>query len=314
MLKSIGKNIYDTIISDNVSQDNLRTVYSSSNTTKNGNNTIDRPLVDDDFLKKYTDNNEYIRMKNELEKKVQDIAWEIDKTCRTDRELLLRISEYLQKNVKYDYETFEKYTTTGEIVNFKAYEAYGALLEGKAVCEGISRAYALIAQQLGFKCFVVHGVADGIRGEGGHAWNIVEYEKEFYHIDVTFDISMYEAYEKYSYCYFGLDDNEISFNHKWDINTTPVCKCDKLSFYKSNNLYINSETQLETILLREIKKGNKFINVKISDSINFPSEISEYIKDKIFSIYRKTLNNNNAIKISYSWNECTRCFRATIQA
>ena len=97
MLKSIGKNIYDTIISDNVSQDNLRTVYSSSNTTKNGNNTIDRPLVDDDFLKKYTDNNEYIRMKNELEKKVQDIAWEI---YRKMLNMIMKLLKNIQQQEK----------------------------------------------------------------------------------------------------------------------------------------------------------------------------------------------------------------------
>lgn len=45
-----------------------------------------------------------------------------------------------------------------------------------------------------------------------HAWNIVEYEKELYHCDITWDLCGYVDRQIYSYQYFGLDDSEMSLD------------------------------------------------------------------------------------------------------
>ncbi len=76
---------------------------------------------------------------------------------------------------------------------------YGALVEGQAKCDGISKAMAWAMEHGGFPCLTVSGqsYADGI----GHAWNIVPIDGHFYHLDLTADIptdvphdSFYPAY------------------------------------------------------------------------------------------------------------------------
>lgn len=64
--------------------------------------------------------------------------------------------------------------------------AYGALVQGLAKCDGIAYAMKWAMENAGFVCLMVAG--DAVDGGIGHAWNILPIDGVFYHLDVTADV------------------------------------------------------------------------------------------------------------------------------
>ncbi|MBE5804951.1 MAG: hypothetical protein E7316_10635 [Clostridiales bacterium] len=61
---------------------------------------------------------------------------------------------------------------------------YAALVEGTAVCEGFATAFYRLALEMGIDARVVEGMTSE-----RHAWNIVELDGKYYHLDATWDCS-----------------------------------------------------------------------------------------------------------------------------
>lgn len=92
-------------------------------------------------------------------------------------------------------------------------EADGAVVYGKALCEGYSKTFMYLAQELGFDCVCVVGNANG----GSHMWNMVKIGGSWYHIDVTFDDPvMSDGSDTLRYDYFLVSTYEISKTHTID--------------------------------------------------------------------------------------------------
>ena len=68
------------------------------------------------------------------------------------------------------------------------YSILGALIEGKAVCEGYARSFKYIMDNLQIPCVLVSGTGTNSQGETeSHAWNYVQLDGKWYAIDVTWD-------------------------------------------------------------------------------------------------------------------------------
>ena len=80
------------------------------------------------------------------------------------------VHNYLIRNVQYDFTK-------------NAYKSYGALVEGRAVCQGYALAYREILLHLEIPCNVYIGTAGG----GLHAWNLVTVNGIGYFVDITWD-------------------------------------------------------------------------------------------------------------------------------
>lgn len=92
----------------------------------------------------------------------------------------------------------------------QAFTAYGALVEGSAVCEGYAKAFKLLLDSAGMHSLYVTGEASSSGESGPHAWNIL-YVGKWYQVDTTFDDPVYQtASGKYvqvdrkSYAYFNF--------------------------------------------------------------------------------------------------------------
>lgn len=121
----------------------------------------------------------------------------------------MAIIEYLLVHVDYDYTYAES-----------SHWAYGALFEGKAVCDGYTKAFMELANVCGIETKYVLGNTmgansysfNGIIGiVAQHAWNLVKLDDgEWYHVDVTFaDSDSY--YSKYNY-----DKNQLRASGEYD--------------------------------------------------------------------------------------------------
>ena len=147
----------------------------------------------------------------------------------SDYDKLICIYEYIQDHVAYDRQE-QDYSFRHDATRAPdRHNAYGALVEGLAVCDGFACAFALLAQRLGFRCTTVNG--EGIAPSGGrflHAWNIVAAGGAYYHLDVTWDRNRKNEAGEYSYEYFCLDDSEAGLEHIWAVETTPACNSQAL--------------------------------------------------------------------------------------
>lgn len=98
--------------------------------------------------------------------------------------------------------------------NFGVYHqtAYGALVEGMSVCAGYARSYQLLLQAVGIPCLYITGTADNGFGVGGHAWNLVKLDGEWYYSDATWD-DFDDPNFPLTYTYFNITYDEISEDH-----------------------------------------------------------------------------------------------------
>ena len=110
------------------------------------------------------------------------------------------VNEYLCDKAKYDFGAYDD-VHNDRAYNGYVYTAYGILNsgEGKALCEGYSKAFKVIMDKLGIPCVLVAGPAcngiDGVDSQGNklestyepHMWNAVRVEGEWYGVDVTWN-------------------------------------------------------------------------------------------------------------------------------
>lgn len=98
----------------------------------------------------------------------------------------------------------------------RAYDAYGALVDGEAVCEGYSEAFKLICDKEGIPCILVVGTGVSSAGSGPHMWNAVKMEDDkWYGVDVTWD-DQTENYERIykEFLLVGSDTRDKTFGRK----------------------------------------------------------------------------------------------------
>ena len=116
-----------------------------------------------------------------VDQKVEEIKEELKLDYYAGYDCVNKIYRYITSHVDYDYEHLND-----EDYNLK-YTAYGALHDGKAVCQG----YAALFYRLAWECHVDTRIVAGTAGEYNepHAWNIVRVgEKDLtYNLDCTWD-------------------------------------------------------------------------------------------------------------------------------
>ena len=171
----------------------------------------------------------------EYDAKIKESIFSIIKSCfpngYSDMSLIRRekkLFDWITTNIEYDNEIIEqkKNGVVESCNNSMAWNIYGALVLKKAVCLGIACGFKILCTEIGIPTIVVSGKAD----EEGHAWNIIEIEHTFYHVDCTWDlrssISLHIPFARYRY--FNLPDSIINSNHQFDLHLLP--KCESLEF------------------------------------------------------------------------------------
>ncbi len=139
-----------------------------------------------------------------------------------------KIHDYLVEHVAYGYpEGVDSEDST-------AYNAYGALVKGKAVCNGYAQAMKLLCDLSGVECEMISGRADG----ENHAWNLIRLDDDaWYHVDVTWDDPEPDDPERLLYSYFNLNDEEMALSHVWNAEDFVPAEGTRYQYYRKNDLY-----------------------------------------------------------------------------
>lgn len=151
-----------------------------------------------------------------VDKKVAEILSKVEHKKMNDFQKVKFVNDYIVKNTVYGTDT----------ISASPHSAYAVLKEGKGVCQG----YALLAlkmlQNLGVETKYVVGKVN----TGGHAWNLVKVNGEWYHLDTTWNDPVPDRPNVVSYKYFLVNDSTIRMDHIWNQNDYPKATSTKYAF------------------------------------------------------------------------------------
>ena len=192
----------------------------------------------------------------------------------SDYDIAKALHDYLVLNCVYDYDNYLRHTVPAE-----SYTADGALLEGTAVCAGYARAYQLLMQEAGIPCEYVSGYAGG-----GHAWNVVEIDGAWYHVDTTWDDPVPDRAGYVRYDYFLKSDDYMRANRhtRWTADRT--CTSTK---YDDADLPDTDEQQEQEEQQQEQEKFNEILTLCFAAIERFPyqtqAELQAATEDELFA-------------------------------
>ena len=182
-----------------------------------------------------------IAMKARVEKLVRV------KTDKDDWEKELYIHDFICENVTYD-----------KLKKQYSHEIIGPLGHGVGVCEGIAKSVKILCDELSIPCIVVISENNPEKNiKYRHAWNLIQMNGVWSHLDTTFDNTLGKKEVRYDY--FNLDDKSIFRDHEPVIYKVPACSEGNRFYYKEKKL---SFTKLEDVTKRchqAIKKGKVLV-------------------------------------------------------
>ncbi|MFD0589853.1 transglutaminase domain-containing protein [Paenibacillus sp. GCM10027627] len=115
-----------------------------------------------------------------------------------DHEKVKAIHDWIVTKVEYDQ-------------SLSYYTAYNAVSLGKAVCQG----YSLLGYRMLKEAGITVRIAEGSVNTGEHAWNMVQLDGKWYHLDLTWDDPVGAKDNRIRYTYYLKTDEELRADHNW---------------------------------------------------------------------------------------------------
>jgi hypothetical protein len=195
--------------------------------------TADSRIESVDFSKAYLFN------KAEKDRRIAAINAKLPKILgnipanASDFDVELKIHDWLVNNCRYD--------ATAP----NCYDAYGAIVDGRAVCQGYAYAMQYLLYRAGIQCLFVSGTSQ----DQPHGWNIVKIDRYYYQLDVTWDDPVSNV-STLSHQYFNLTYDEMNVDHLFDTTNYPLPDCSSTAdnYFVEKKLVLNTIGDADTIL------------------------------------------------------------------
>ena len=153
--------------------------------------------------------------------------------------------------------------------------AYGALVEGKAVCAGYSKAYQYLLNKVGIPAWCVYGTSinPATHLEESHEWNLVSIDGKWYYSDVTWD----DQGDYRFYTHLNMNASQLSQNHKFsnfeEYKYLPSATSIDANYFVKNSLIYN-DLDLDR-LAKNLKDGNNKTRLYVNGDVSaFQSNLS----------------------------------------
>lgn len=194
-----------------------------------------------------------------LSKKVVEIADKFRHLSDVDK--VMAVHDYLIDHIEY---------SNPHIRSF----AYGALIEGKAVCQGYAQSLAMILNNLNVECHTIVAMTKG-SNPVLHEWVRVKLDGEWYYIDLTWDDTPWA--EDKNYKYFLINTDMISRDHETGYSLAGGPEVDGSKYlyyaYKKQGIFAETKNDIDKIIRDQINATNQsYTTVKIA----VPASVPDY--------------------------------------
>lgn len=241
-----------------------------------------------------TDQETLRKRKREMFEIVAQVTDQIKREMKTDYNKIQAVHDFMIDHVQYDNFLSER----SEEFYESAHDAYGAIVQGIAVCDGYAKGVKLLLDELGVDSLLVYGTAREIN----HAWNMVKLEGEYYHVDTTWDDpDLKHIFDEKLYIYFGLNDEMISKNHTWDSKKYPVCNATKFNYYHYHQRISRSMEELTEQLASSLNSGKRTVSVLLNMSATSENLLQSAILNAIRS------SGTSITKYTYVFDDDISC-------
>lgn len=228
----------------------------------------------------------------------------------TDYEKMLAIFDYVNYSTIYDRYVYSLAVGGGEgeglLPEYKVFYLEGVILDGVAVCDGIAKTIAFLANMEGIEAIKINGTAGTISNTVGHAWNKVYLEidgvSDWYIIDATLGVSdgaeaytdanLNDAYDEgedyvdsnsnglYDYGseflthdYFLIRDEDVADSHFPTSTFNPVADTyfdyyDFSEYATGYDYYITNQTELNHLVEFLLLNEREGIEIYVDPSFN----------------------------------------------
>jgi transglutaminase/protease-like cytokinesis protein 3 len=228
-----------------------------------------------------------VTAKKEFNTAVDTISQSVPYGTECEREEY--IHNYIINNCDYDEEAAES-----EGVQGNENDAYGVFVDGKAVCEGYSKAFQILCNKADIDCIQLMGIVDS----DNHVWNCVKIGGDWYQIDVTWDDV--DDFIDDSHEYFNLTDSLMYEEHtlspkyseidvesflnleSWCNFYVPKCTAEKYNYhnYCYNYKYptvsnLDDSDNVSTAIAKAAKNGEEYFVVIVDENVNYDDVYDE---------------------------------------
>jgi len=157
--------------------------------------------------------------------RIAEVLSELGIKGKTAYQKVKLIHDYIVNNTRYQS-------------SLNCHTAYGALFEGRAVCQGYAQLTYKMLSEAGLKCYIITGQANNGSRIEDHAWNMVKAGKKWYYLDVTWDDPV-GAGDVLRYNYFLVGSRRMDQNHaamaKYSKKTARASKNNHSNWKKLQN-------------------------------------------------------------------------------
>lgn len=150
-----------------------------------------------------------------VDQRVSAILSTIEHESLTEFQKVKFVNDYIVKQTEYSTDS-----------SASPHSAFAVLQEGKGVCQG----YALLALKMLVQLGVETKYVVGEVYTGGHAWNLVKVDGNWYHLDTTWNDPTPDRKNMVRYQYFLVDDSRMKLDHTWIGQNYPEANSNKFHF------------------------------------------------------------------------------------
>ena len=217
----------------------------------------------------------------------------------SDYDIELAIHDYIVNECEYyEGDEFPDHTK----------KAYGALIKHEAICEGYSRAAALLLKLCGIDARLVKGNAnyditpDYDKEVYNHMWVQVYINNSWYNLDPTWDDPTGNS-PVISHFYFNVPDKILEENHFWNRDRYKKCTSMGMNYFKHNNLVFDNQDAFQDYVSKEIDSGSSMIECGIKD-IDTGQEAMYFVFDhegiENYVIYKEKSDEYEVVRLIFN--------------
>jgi hypothetical protein len=162
---------------------------------------------------------------------------------------------------------------------------YSVLINKRGVCASYARSFQYIMIYLNIPNIYVSGTLYGV----SHAWNMVEIDNKWYHVDVTNGNTGFDDYCTYQYLLIPTSKMEQSVLIE-NKALLPLAYSDDYNYYKNNNLYITAfnENKLDSRIKEAVSNKSNGITFEFkTDQLLSKAKVYLIDEQNIFDLIGK---------------------------